>query len=383
MQFGTLNEIQPGPEPWEPGSQKRLFEELLEQVVLTEELGFDYTWMTEHHFVPGWSLSSAPEVVFGWLAANTSRIRIGHGVVQANPPTNHVLRIAERAAVEDIISNGRVDIGLGRSLVSVELGAFDMDPKDTRPAQQEVIDILPRVWTEDPFSWDGKYYKIPEVRLQPRPIQDPHPPLWLAANQPASFQIAAERGLGVLAFGFGSAYALKQPIADYHVGVAGSALPSGAVNPRVAAAVPMFCADTDEEAFEAFGPHLETFFRYTAEFIAAFKDTTVDTYQFYRELSKRQVIELPELTTEESRGLSPAGAMAKAGAKGGFFCVGNPETCLEFVKGWQDAGLDQLILISQLGKVPHEDIMRSYRLFATEVMAKVNQPALDAVGAEG
>ncbi|MFG2895176.1 LLM class flavin-dependent oxidoreductase [Streptomyces sp. NPDC048248] len=371
MQFGIISEIQPGPEPWEPGAEARLYRETLDQVVRGEEVGFDYAWLVEHHFLTGYSSSSAPEAFLGWLAAHTSRIRLGHGVVQVNPPTNHVLRIAERAAVLDIISEGRLDVGMGRALTHIELEAFGMDPAYTRRAQEEVVDILHGIWSGDRFSWKGEHYTLPEVRVHPRPVQSPHPPLWMAATQPGSLQVAARKGLGVLALGLGSPDLLRQPIADYRETVAGAAPASGAVNNQVAAAIPMFCAETDEEALETFGPHLDTFFAYVADYIIGpWRNTESESYSFYRNLASDRLIDLPTLTPDQVAGLSPAAAAAKAGVLSGFFCVGSPETCAQCVERWRDIGVDQLVLNCQLGTLPHESILRSLDLFGQEVMPR-------------
>jgi alkanesulfonate monooxygenase SsuD/methylene tetrahydromethanopterin reductase-like flavin-dependent oxidoreductase (luciferase family) len=373
MRFGILNEMQPGPKPWAASREYDIYHQVLEQLVLADSLGYDYAWLVEHHFLTGFSCSSSPEVFLSWLAANTKRIRLGHGVVQVNPPTNHVLRIAERAAALDIISDGRVDVGMGRGLTIDELHGFRMDPNATRSAQAEVIEMLPRIWMQERFSWEGQHYSVPELSVHPTPLQRPHPPMWFAATQPASFQIAAAAGIGLLAFGFGTPEALAGPFGDYRTTVATATPYSGILNNQIAATVPMFCAETDEEALETFGPHLETYFGYVAEYIIGrWSNTEVESYSFYRNLATTKMLDLPELSPDETAGLSPSAAAAKAGVKGGLFCVGSPETCIDFVKRWEQINVDQLILLSQVGKIDQEDLLASFRRFGTEVMPKVS-----------
>src|SRR5581483_202183 len=143
---------------------------------------------------------SAPEVFLSAVAQHTTTMRIGHGVVLLPKAYNHALRVAERCAALDILSNGRLDVGTGRSATTLELRGFEIDPDDTRPMWEEAIQIIPRAWTEERFSFQGSDANIPRRTVLPHAYQKPHPPLWMAGGQETSLQLAAKYGLGFLHF---------------------------------------------------------------------------------------------------------------------------------------------------------------------------------------
>ena len=186
VQFGLIYEIC-RPEPFDGwASEAEIYWQALDQTVLADELGFDYVWAVEHHFLEGYSLSSAPEVFLSAVAQRTERIRVGHGVRLLPPPFNHPARSAEMAAVLDIMSHGRFDFGVGRSITDQELGGFKVDPAASRPMLDEVLPEIVRMWTSDPYpGFAGEWFTMPERQVLPKPLQDPHPPLWMACTQRA------------------------------------------------------------------------------------------------------------------------------------------------------------------------------------------------------
>ena len=143
MKFGLMYEIQI-PEPHYPGLEKAVYDQVLAQVDLADEVGFDYFWAVEHHFLREFSHCSAPEVLYGAISQRTKRIRIGHAVVVLPNQYNHPIRVAERAAVLDILSNGRMDLGTGRSTTLIEMDGFEVDPEETRAQWEEAISIIPK-----------------------------------------------------------------------------------------------------------------------------------------------------------------------------------------------------------------------------------------------
>ena len=189
MKFGLMYEIQI-PEPHYPGLEKERYDQVLAQVDLADEVGFDYFWTVEHHFLTEFSHCPAPEVLYGAVSQRTKRIRIGHAVVLLPHQYNHPVRVAERAAVLDILSNGRVDLGTGRSTTLIEMDGFEVNPEETMAQWEEAISIIPKMWTEDPFSHEGQFFTIPPRSVIPKPVQSPHPPLWVACSQPESFRNA-------------------------------------------------------------------------------------------------------------------------------------------------------------------------------------------------
>ncbi|MFQ5668411.1 MAG: LLM class flavin-dependent oxidoreductase, partial [Candidatus Binatia bacterium] len=184
--------------PWQARSEYECYWQALAQAEVADAMGFDTFWEVEHHFLNEFSHSSAPEVFLAVVAARTQRMRIGHGVTLLPYPFNHPIRVAERAAALDIMSNGRLEFGTGRSSL-FEQQAFGIKFEESRLMWQEALEVIPRMWTQDPFpAYEGKHFTIPERSILPKPIQTPHPPLWLAATTPESGAVAGRRGIGVL-----------------------------------------------------------------------------------------------------------------------------------------------------------------------------------------
>ena len=201
MKAGLIYEIE-SVKPHAADHEYRVFWETMEQIELADKLGFDSVWTVEHHFLNEFSYCSAPEVFLASVAQRTTQIRIGHGVVVL--PFSHPIHVAERIAVLDIMSKGRVEFGTGRATTMDELLGFGVTPEETRPRWAEAVEAIPRMWREDPFTMHGKYWTVePPVSVIPKPIQKPHPPMWVAATNPTTFELAAERGLGVLCFTLG------------------------------------------------------------------------------------------------------------------------------------------------------------------------------------
>src|ERR1700733_4993673 len=202
MKFGGFYELQ-HPRPWQAGSEHALIKNAPEQVELSDRLGFDYIWATEHHFLEEYAHSSAPEVFLAACSQRTKTARIGHGIVQMPPYINHPARVAERIATLDLISDGRVDYGIGAGASETELGGFGVPQEEKKAMMLEGARTVIRMLTEDPFAGcDGKYFKMPARNIVPKPLQKPHPPLGLAFSNRPSIRQAARRGIGALTFSF-------------------------------------------------------------------------------------------------------------------------------------------------------------------------------------
>jgi alkanesulfonate monooxygenase SsuD/methylene tetrahydromethanopterin reductase-like flavin-dependent oxidoreductase (luciferase family) len=179
MKLSLFYQIQV-PKPWTAQSEAQRIYEALEQIPFAEQKGFSGVWFSEHHFRPVWSHNSAPDLTLAAVSQRTERIRLGIGVVLA--PIHHPLHIAQRMATLDILSRGRVDVGLGRTGYPYQLTPYGSDLRDTRGMWQEFADILPRIWTQEEITYDGEYFKIPRREVLPKPLQKPHPPLWSACG---------------------------------------------------------------------------------------------------------------------------------------------------------------------------------------------------------
>ena len=352
MKFGLMYEIQIKG-PILPGAEKEVYDQVLAQVDLADEVGFDYFWTVEHHFLTEFSHCPAPEVLYGAISQRTKRIRIGHAVTLLPSQYNHPIRVAERVAVLDILSNGRVDLGTGRSTTLIEMDGFEVDPEETRAQWEEAIRIIPKMWTEDPFSHKGKYFNIPERSVIPKPIQSPHPPLWVAVSQPDSFRRAGEMGLGVLSMGLSGSSNLKEGVDSYREGLKHAKPVGSFVNDQVAALCVIHVGEDDEEARRVGGPPGAWFVNFVDKLYKPWQGRKVpDSYKFsIEEVQKMETMPTPEEYLAS-----------------GAFAMGNPDTVIEVIKGYQEAGADQILCFMQMGGLSHTKTMESIKLFGRHVI---------------
>src|SRR5215472_5907238 len=202
MRFGIFYEHQL-PRPWEPDSEHRLLKDALEQVELADRLGYDHVWEVEHHFLEEYSHSSAPEIFLAAASQRTRQIRLSHGIVLMPPAYNPPARIAERIATLDIVSGGRVDFGTGESASRSELEGFGIDPAERRAMWRETVEQVANMLAMDPYpGFQGKYFSMPPRNVVPKPVQKPHPPLWVACSNRETIHLAAQLGIGALTFTF-------------------------------------------------------------------------------------------------------------------------------------------------------------------------------------
>ena len=352
MKFGLMYEIQIL-EPHYPGIEKERYDQVLAQVDLADEVGFDYFWTVEHHFLTEFSHCSAPEVLYGAISQRTKRIRLGHAVVLLPSQYNHPIRVAERAAVLDIVSNGRMDLGTGRSTTLIEMEGFEVDPEETRAQWEEAISIIPRMWTEDPFSHEGHFFKIPERSVIPKPVQSPHPPLWVACSQPSSFKNAGEMGLGVLCFNLGGYEQIRERVDAYREAVKHANPVGSFVNDQIAALCVVHVGEDDEEARRVGGPEGAWFVDQAAKQYEPWQGRKVpDSYQWEVNAVRDEVI--PK-TAEDH--------MAS-----GAFAMGNPDRVIEIIKGYEEAGVDQILCFMQMGNLSHTRTMDSIKLMGRHVI---------------
>ncbi len=163
MKFGIAFQLSV-PRPWTRESERTVFMNALEQVKLAEELGFEYVWAIEHHFLEEYSHSSSPEIFLTAAAMLTKKIRIGHAIVVCVPEYASPIRIAERTATMDIFSGGRLEVGTGRSATWTELGGFGADPDLTKKSWDEYVHVMPKMWMQERFSYEGQFFSMPRAR---------------------------------------------------------------------------------------------------------------------------------------------------------------------------------------------------------------------------
>ena len=352
MKFGMMYEIQIR-EPHYPGIEKERYDQILAQVELGDQVGFDYFWTVEHHFLKEFSHCSAPEVLYGAISQITKRIRIGHAVALLPGKYNHPVRVAEHAAVLDILSNGRVDLGTGRSTTLIEMDGFEVDPEETRAQWEEAIRMIPRMWTEETFSHEGRFYNIPPRSIIPKPVQSPHPPLWVACSQPDSFRAAGEMGLGVLCFNLSGYGQMKERVDAYREALKHANPVGSFVNDQVAAMCIIHCGEDDEETRRVGAPEGAWFVEMAEKLYAPWQGRAVpDSYKFAVD------------AIQEER----AGKTAEDHLASGAFAMGNPDTVNKVMRKYQEAGVDQVLCFMQMGNLDHFRIMESIKLFGRQVI---------------
>lgn len=359
MKFALLYEMEML-RPWYERQEYDTYWQATQQVVLADDLGFDHVWCVEHHFLEEFSHSSAPEVWYGALSQLTKQIRLGHGVVLLPYPFNHPVRVAERIAVLDIMSNGRVDFGTGRSITEQELGGFGIDPSDSRPMWEEAIEIIPRMWQTDRFSHEGRYFQIPPRNVIPKPIQKPHPPIWMATTQPDSFELAGQKGVGVLAFLVGIELpAFGRRIQAYKKALA-TCRPVGAfVNDQVGAFSMTLCASSKAKARELAEHAVVWYMERTLEFFAGWGKPGAKVPAGYEWYAKATQLGSEKLSERAKFDYLDANDM---------ILVGDPDTLIERLKKYDAIGVDEILMFQQMGRIPHQAIMDSIKLIGKEVM---------------
>ena len=343
-----------------------------------------YLWEVEHHFLEEYSHSSAPEVFLAAASQRTRRMRIGHGVVQTAPGYNHPARIAERIAMLDLVSDGRVEFGTGESSSEAELGGFGVDRDTKREAWLEGLEVAVRCMTETPFGGvAGRFVTMPPRNVVPKPVQKPHPPLWVACSRRDTILLAAEKGIGALSFAFVEPEDAEQWVADYEAVLRDRCVPVGlSVNPQVACVTPMMCAPRRGGCP---GPRAggRQLLRVLAGPLLRLRGPRPGRHRCVGRVPRapRKMGYSPEAALAARQEV--LGAKAACGDQSGLRgAIGTPDQLRQFLRRYEEAGVDQLIFVMQAGNNRHEHIMESIELFGTEVLPEFIERDEAAAGAK-
>jgi alkanesulfonate monooxygenase SsuD/methylene tetrahydromethanopterin reductase-like flavin-dependent oxidoreductase (luciferase family) len=310
-------------------------------------------WEVEHHFLEEYAHSSAPEIFLAAASQRTKQIRLGHGIVLLPPGYNHPARVAERIATLDLVSGGRVEFGTGESSAELELGGFRIPRAEKRDMWQESLGAIARMFVEDPFlGHEGKYFTMPPRNVVPKPVQKPHPPLWVACSRRETIHLAAKLGIGALTFAFVSPDEARQWVNDYYTTLENECEPIGyAINPNIAIVTGFMCDNNAELAHKAGDEGLK-FFSYALGHHYAFGRHEPGKTNIWNNF-KTSPISLPGMD--------------------GNSCVGSPDQIRSRLREFEEAGVDQVVFISQAGNNKHEDICSSLNLFAEKVMPEFKE----------
>jgi alkanesulfonate monooxygenase SsuD/methylene tetrahydromethanopterin reductase-like flavin-dependent oxidoreductase (luciferase family) len=370
VEFALFYEI-PVARPWTRTAELEAYQHTLAQAVRADELGWHSVWSVEHHFLEEYSHCSNPEVLYGAIAARTERLRIGYGVRLIPRPYNHPIRSAESAAVLDLISNGRVEFGTGRSSTRVEMEGFGIHPDETRSMWREGVEHVIGAWTNDEYEFAGEWWSMPKRRVLPKPIQEPHPPVWGATGSEAGHRMMGKLGLGLLSFSVGTPPAeLARRIGIYREGLAECTEPLGkVVNPRAACFTMVNCAATREASHAA----------------------SRASFEWYPKQSARLVASVPKWLDEMAAGSEPGehaggygtydylqGAVAAEehldqvsfdGLLASGACIaGDPDDVVEKVRAYEATGADLLLCLVNPYAVGHDAVMETIELIGKHVI---------------
>jgi alkanesulfonate monooxygenase SsuD/methylene tetrahydromethanopterin reductase-like flavin-dependent oxidoreductase (luciferase family) len=334
-------------------SEAQLFRDCVAQAELADQIGYHAAWAVEHHGLYEYSHSSAPETFLAFVAARTRRIRLGHGITLTPFRYNHPLRVAERVATLDILSEGRVNWGSGKSSSLTEQAAFQCDIGSLHDEWLEALDMIPRMWKEDVFQYRGKFFEVPPTRVIPKPVQIPHPPLFAACTNPDSAVRMGELGLGALNLAVGDDNILRRKVRAYRAAVAASCPNAYQKNDHFACTPAALCLADAEKAC-AYGTRARFFLEGVANYYFG-GERAPGPIPVHRDF-------LPD------RGLRDTMSFPGSRDESSVNIVGDPHHCREMVSRFRDAGVDELILLMQGGTVPNELVLESIRTFGEQVM---------------
>ncbi len=374
MRFSLYYEHQL-PRPWDAGAEHRLLQEALAQVELADRLGYDAVWVAEHHFLEEASHSSAPGVFLAAASQRTKSIRLGFGVLPLPPGYQHPARVAETAATLDLVSGGRVELGTGEGSTGAELAGFGVDRATTRAQWVEAIATVAQMMVETPFAGaDGDHIEMPPRTVVPKPLQQPHPPLWLAAAKRETIRLAAEQGIGALSFTFADPEETKTLVDEYYdIITSDRCVPAGfAINPNIAVALPMMVHADEAQAIER-GIDGAHFFAYARGHYEAFGEHAPGRTAIWDEfLARREDVGFARSAITADGAPLEVKILNKglASLRG---AIGTPAQVRELIGRYEQAGVDELMLCVQTGKTTHNDIMKALELFAAEVMPEFTQ----------
>jgi len=338
MRFGFFDQL-----PCADGhSERQRYRDLIAQIELGDSIGFDTVWLGELHFSRAFSILADPLMVLAAAAQRTRRIRLGTAVTLL--PLHNPVKIAEEAAIADILSDGRLEFGVGRGTAPVHYAGYDIPQDESRDRFEEALDFIVQAWTQAPFSYEGKYFRARDLTVVPRPVQSPHPPVRIAANSPDTFPLAARRRLPIFATPLiNPPDKLKEGLAVYR-----SALPHG----DAALAFPVHVTASRAQAREECEASLLHFLREAGERLRPLGDADIKSFEAFRQvLARIERVQYEDVDREMA-------------------VFGDPDYCVERVRALKrEYGMDEFIgYFNQGGLMEHAMVRRSMTLFATEVL---------------
>jgi alkanesulfonate monooxygenase SsuD/methylene tetrahydromethanopterin reductase-like flavin-dependent oxidoreductase (luciferase family) len=379
------------------GGFRQLLQETLEQAEAADRVGFNCWWEVEHHCTPDFSYSSCPEMMLQAIAARTSRLRVGHAGILAPFNINHPLRSAERTSMLDQLSGGRLEVGLAKS-GGKEWETFRVSEAQASLDLVEATSLLPKAWTQSPFTHEGDRWQVSERDLQPKPFQSPHPPLWHTCSSPPSFTRAGELGVGVLGTTmFAPIDAIAAMVKGYRDAISACTNPAGSfINNQVGIFTFVHARKSEKDAINSGAPRSALWYVSSAprvfqvpreifyDAIRAQVDPRSDA-SAARSIAALATLEVPSDT--DLTDPNPVVELMKREFHGDEISneeifetirhldsvvIGDVKTCKAKMEKFQGIGLDRLMCLVQMGEVPHQEVLETIELIGSELIPHFN-----------
>lgn len=345
-------------------TQAARYNETIEQIIHADALGFDCAWLAELHFYKHFSIMSSPLIVATAIAQRTKRIRLGIAVNLL--PLWHPVRNAEEGATVDLLSNGRLEFGVGRGTIPLHFAGFDRTRDDSRQRFEESLAIIKQAWTQETFSYDGTYYKIPETCVVPKPLQQPHPPIRVAANSPETAVFAGQTGYPIFVASVTNPLPkMFEQVATYrrawdaHVAQNGGPAQPQYTEQDVSTMFFMRPGDSLDQVRGTVEPSIRNYFDSVLGMMTSGTGWQEDTesYRYTQELRSN----LERITFEQV-----VNSMA---------VFGSSQECVERIRGLHaELHMDELICwFNPGGLVPHDQVKSAMTRFAAEVMPELKE----------
>ena len=351
MKFGLMTQIQI-PRPWTETTERCAYWNALEQGVAGEAAGFEYFWITEQHFLAEIGHAPASDMFLAALSQRTRTLRLGLGVVLL--PIHNPFYVAERVATLDVLSNGRVEFGTGRGTSSYILEGLGFDPSKGREVGKEALEAVLKMYEEELFKgYKGDHFDLPARHVTPRPIQRPHPPLWVAATNLGTYEYAGKQGFGVIGVTRNTVEETKAAVASYRAAIRSadrSSLIGKTANENVAV-FGIACCDTDDRRGRDLACR-------AARWYYGDNDAELNHLRF---TTAGGVEKVRERISKMSNDDLIANGMAIGG---------DADTVSRQVEKWASVGLDQMIFMLQAGNATHDQVMRSIELIGERVIPR-------------
>jgi alkanesulfonate monooxygenase SsuD/methylene tetrahydromethanopterin reductase-like flavin-dependent oxidoreductase (luciferase family) len=347
MKFGILHFFE---HPAGGKTEQRLFKEQLDTLRAAEDMGFDAVWAPEHHFTE-YGFCASPMLTLAAMTSVTKRIRLGSGVVVL--PFNDPVRIAEEGAMIDLMSDGRLELGVGRGFQPVEFKGFGIDQASSGEVFEEALEIIQRAWTADAVRFEGKHFTVPAHAVRPRPLQKPHPPIWMAAVSEPSFEMAGRRGHNLLCSLVPGFKNEEMPrFLDTYENALRAAKHDASAR-EIGALCMVYCAETTAQARQDFGDPVLWYYRMLAKYVAPpGAETPAPGYEDYARIRHfAHTVRWDELL------------------ESGALICGNPDLCVAQIEKIRSRyGFTQLLCWTRLAGLEHRKVLASMDLFATRVL---------------